>query len=109
MWCSATLPRSTLAAANLVHVHTEGKWAGCAEGQIRDIGDHDRDGIPNSRDLCGQTTLYTLVSASVKLAGCSVAQNANVKTELDSSKLSPSAQEGDGTTDAKSSDPVSSL
>lgn len=60
--CSHT----TLGAA----VWTQGDWAGCAAGQLKDADDGDRDGVPNGTDKCPGTPVGTTVYKTGTSAGC---------------------------------------
>ena len=76
--CSATWGRPPELAANKLWVHQAGIFAGCSEGQIRDVGDTDRDSIGDSVDTCPQTTVHTVIAANGQFQGCSVRQRPEV-------------------------------
>jgi hypothetical protein len=105
--CSLTLPRSADKSVILEHVWKDGKWAGCSEGQIRDIGDADRDNVPDSVDACPDTTPHTLVSIQQGVAGCAAAQHKDVQKETSQTAAPGASEDPTATIDAQKSGPVS--
>lgn len=58
-------------------VWKQGAWAGCGDGQFKDLDDGDRDNVPNSKDQCPGTTFGQPVDAR----GCAAGQQPGGKQD----------------------------